>query len=456
MSCTILQPRPYAQLSGKLLLLPLLHSGRTFDFPSELWERVFELGAEGKGGRQFLQSLLVVSKRFKDIALPLFHSSACITTLSSLQSFWKHLHAADRKHDSIRRIPYSAPGRWVKELDLRNIPFTSRGAALEFDEILTNLFPVLPFLSSLRMNPSFVLSRRAIAALVDNAVMMGGSTLRKLEGISYVPQNQAAQCLLGNVPQCQAEEPLVQLLRYCPLLEQLEVIGRGHDPTELDFLNSTEVDSPHSLNYSSVGITSLNLPALQTLTVLSNMHSSILLLTLLLTPLPSLKKLTITPYDDVPFPHSLNTQFILTHGSGLATLALLAPNFNEWPRRIHKSPSMKTLLAACPRLKHLGLENPLPDIDMPSSPASFSSQVHQLEILSLPRPNAAAYTMLVAILPCLPSLRTVRARDVRWLRKGMGLRALETGVQGEMREWRRRLARRGVRVVDGEWKDAEE
>jgi hypothetical protein len=64
-SCTVLQPRPYAQSSGKLLLLPLLHPKRTFDFPPEIWERVFEFGAEGKQGRELLASVLLVSKRFK-------------------------------------------------------------------------------------------------------------------------------------------------------------------------------------------------------------------------------------------------------------------------------------------------------------------------------------------------------------------------------------------------------
>jgi hypothetical protein len=32
-------------------------------------------------------------------------------------------------------------------------------------------------------------------------------------------------------------------------------------------------------------------------------------------------------------------------------------------------------------------------------------------------------------------------------------KALEAGVQGEMHEWRRRFARRGVRLVDGDWRD---
>jgi hypothetical protein len=31
---------------------------------------------------------------------------------------------------------------------------------------------------------------------------------------------------------------------------------------------------------------------------------------------------------------------------------------------------------------------------------------------------------------------------------------LETGVQGEMRNWRRRLDRRGVKVLDAAWKES--
>ncbi|THV06614.1 hypothetical protein K435DRAFT_743761 [Dendrothele bispora CBS 962.96] len=471
-NCTILQPRPYANCSGKLLLLPLLSSKRTFDLPNELWIHVFELGAEGREATRFLRSLLTVSKRFKDIVLPLFYSSARISTLPNLYSFWDHLHTADTKWDSIRRSPYSAPGRWVQRLDLSNLPFTSQSAALEFDGILTKLFPLLPFLSSLKMNPSFILSRRAIGALIDSTLGTAGVLmLRKLEGLSYVPQTHAFQYISGGVSQVQPEEPLVQLLRHCPYLEELEVIGRGLDSTELDFLNSAAFEEQQSqqstpisnifnlLDSSTLGITPIHLPALRTLTLLSHLHSSALALTLLISPLPSLKKLTITPYDDVPFPYSLNSQFILVHGTNLSSLSLLTPNSNEWPRRVHRSPSLRTILTACPNLRHLGLESPLPEIQiplLPSVPSESQKQTHPLEILTLPRPTHTSFTLLRTVLPTTPNLRAVRARDVRWLRKGMGLRAMEAGVQGEMREWRRKLARRGVRVVDGEWKDAEE
>ncbi|THV01463.1 hypothetical protein K435DRAFT_655416, partial [Dendrothele bispora CBS 962.96] len=89
-------------------------------------------------------------------------------------------------------------------------------------------------------------------------------------------------------------------------------------------------------------------------------------------------------------------------------------------------------------------------------PSESQKQTSPLEILTLPRPTHTSFTLLRTVLPTTPNLRAVRARDVQWLRKGMGLRAMEAGVQGEMSEWRRKLTRRGVRVVDGEWKDAEE
>ena len=76
---------------------------------------------------------------------------------------------------------------------------------------------------------------------------------------------------------------------------------------------------------------------------------------------------------------------------------------------------------------------------------------HPLQILSIPRPDARFLSVLESLLPKLPGLKVVRARDIRWLRAGMSSHAREAGVQGEMREWRRRLARRGISVLDATW-----
>jgi hypothetical protein len=40
---------------------------------------------------------------------------------------------------------------------------------------------------------------------------------------------------------------------------------------------------------------------------------------------------------------------------------------------------------------------------------------------------------------------------VRWLRHGMNSHAQEAGIQGEMKAWERRLARRGIRLLDDNW-----
>lgn len=347
-----------------------------------------------------------------------------ISQISFLEKFHSQLHSADQRWDSIRRIPYSTPGRWVHILDLSKLAFTCQSQALLLDSLLTRLFPLLPFLARFSISPSFVLSHHAMASLAGREEV---SHIRSLEGIAYVPSHRSV--ITG-------EEPLVQLLRCCHNLEELEVIGPGLDPSEFEFpFDTADVLLPESF-------TPLNLSNLHTLTLLS-MHSSPLMATLQLSLLPSLRKLTMTPYDDIPYPASLVSHFIATHGATLRSLLLYTPK--SWPTKL--SPSPYTLLHTSPNLRHLSLENPLPSLTV--------APTHPLQILSIPRPNPEFWRILERLLPQLPSLRAVRARDVRWLRKGMTLRAQEAGVQGEMREWRRRLFRRGIRVLDTDWKENE-
>ena len=109
-------------------------------------------------------------------------------------------------------------------------------------------------------------------------------------------------------------------------------------------------------------------------------------------------------------------------------------------------PSPTTLLHTCPRLRHLSLESPLPTLTICSIYPK-----HPLQILSIPRPDAEFLSVLESLLPKLPGLKAVRARDVRWLRPGMGAHAQEAGIQGEMRDWKRRLGRRGIQVLDAQW-----
>ena len=172
------------------------------------------------------------------------------------------------------------------------------------------------------------------------------------------------------------------------------------------------------------------------------MHCSPVMFALLHAALPSLSHLTVTPYDDISIPASLIPQFIETHGTKLASLHLYAPK--SWPTMLFPSPT--TLLHTCPKLYHLSLERPLPTLTV----CSIYPR-HPLHILSIPRPDADFLSVLESLLPKLPNLKVVRARDVRWLRAGMNSHAQEAGVQGEMRRWRQRLARRGIQVLDASW-----
>jgi hypothetical protein len=122
-------------------------------------------------------------------------------------------------------------------------------------------------------------------------------------------------------------------------------------------------------------------------------------------------------------------------------------------------PPPPPVLTCCPELHYLALDQQLLPVLALLEPAqdggggSGSGSPHPLRVLTIARPNARFLREVEALLPRLPSLRVVRARAVRWLRAGVSSKALEAGVQGEMHEWRRRFARRGVRLVDGDWRD---
>jgi hypothetical protein len=239
------------------------------------------------------------------------------------------------------------------------------------------------------------------------------------------------------------EDASLHLLRHATGLEYLEIIGPGVDPlwSEVTW-GDDKLQLPPSWE-------PLHLPNLK-IVHLESMHSSTLMFALLHSPLPSLVKLKLTPYE--AYPHSLVTQFIQMHGVNLRTLVLYTPK--AWPTRLYPSPT--TLLLDCPNLRHLSLEAPLPILSLRSfSPSVPSLKTHPLEILTIPRPTATFYKTLEYLLPSMPKLKAVRARDVRWLRKGMTPYAQAAGVQGELREWSRRLRTKGDRVLDGEWRDCE-
>ncbi|KAG0702748.1 hypothetical protein DFH29DRAFT_804616 [Suillus ampliporus] len=446
----LLYPRPLARFPGRLLLLPLLpHRPPLKPLPSEIWSHIF-VQALFEDDDQDTQShnshnnvlrscssLMLVCKGFKAIAMPLLYSCVRLHSLNSLEKFTAHLHSADRMWDSIRRIPYSTPGRWVQVLDLSELLSALNSSAYyAVNALLTQLFPLLPFLTQLTLCSGFLLSRRALASLTHRD---GSSNLRALGGIYYDPLIYSAVAT--------DEDPFVQLLRVCVDLERLEVIGIGLDDTNLE----SHFDSTEGLKASPI-VVPLYLPHLRSLTLLS-MPSSSLMHALLHSPLPCLQTLSLTPYDDIPFPASLSSLFLETHGQHLRAIFLFTPK--SWPTHYHSSPT--TLLRTSPNLRHLSLECPLPALAIPFKPPMTSGASSPpplpLQILSLPRPSSDFWVTLEILLPFLPSLKVIRMRDVRWLRYGMNSHAQEAGVQGEMKEWNRRLTRKGIRLLDGDWKE---
>jgi hypothetical protein len=168
----------------------------------------------------------------------------------------------------------------------------------------------------------------------------------------------------------------------------------------------------------------------------------------------------VTPYNGR---HTAQLSALLaTHGRGLTSLRINTPLHS--PTSTGDAPPPQPpppVLTSCPELHYLSLDQPLPELLLvPEAPRALDgpsrdAHPHPLRALTIPRPSARFLREVEAQLPRLPSLGVVRARAVRWLRAGVSRKALEAGVQGEMHEWRRRFARRGVRLVDGEWRDPE-
>ena len=335
-----------------------------------------------------------------------------------LEKLLARLQAADKRWDSIRRIPYSAPGRWIHSLDLERFRCTTLEAIFRLDTALYELLPLVPFLTNLVLNHRTVLSRRAWCSFTHRD---GVQNLRCLKGVQLTTSMRID------------EDAFVELLRACTRLEELEIMGTGVDLSDLsapgdDLLNPLPSVYP------------LRLPFFRKFVVLS-MPSSLTLFALLQSPLPTLRHLTVTPYDEVSTPGTLVPRFLRVHGPKLTSLHFYT--VKQWPTILLPSPA--TILETCPSLRHVSLELPLPILTL------VQIEQHHLEILSIPRPKSDYLGVLEKLLPKLPWLRFVRARDVKWLRNGMSTRAQQAGVQGEMLLWKRKLGRRGIQLLDAEW-----
>ncbi|KAI0756575.1 hypothetical protein C8Q80DRAFT_1090729 [Daedaleopsis nitida] len=426
-----LSPRPLARCPSRFPLIPLLPqrpSGKTL--PSEVWSKILQYvyltyGLTGALIEEEIAGLrcglLLISKDLNAVALPLFYAHIRVHSLRVFEKLATRLHSADQQWDSIRRIPYSAPGRWVQTLDLEPLHCHSSEDVLCLDAVLCQVFPLVPFLTSLAVNANTVFSRRSLCTFTYRD---GAQNVRSLKGVQLATSIRVD------------EDAFVELLRACTRLEELEIAGTGvGDTSDLEETHDEIADGPPP------GFHPLHLPFLRKLVALS-MPISPTLYALMHSPLPALRHLTLTPYDELSITASLVPRFILAHGQKLTSLHLYT--VKQWPTTLFPSPA--ALLDICPSLKHVSLELPLPRLTL------SREQQHELEILSIPRPKQEFLGVLEGLLPRLPRLRFVRARDVKWLREGMSSRAQQAGVQGEMLLWRRKLKRRGIQLLDAEWK----
>jgi hypothetical protein len=326
-------------------------------------------------------------------------------------------------------------------LDLSEIALAHSTELLYVDSSLTRLFPLLPFLTSLYLVPELLLSSRVLAALQCKD---GVGELRSLKGVKVsVPVGNASAQPLAPSP-----EAIVRLLGICPRLEQLEMACT--DANDLEPESVVDLDSSYVREEEEVTLSPpLHFPNLKSL-CLSTIPFGSLFLTLLRTPLPALRHLVVAPHNDQ---HTAQLSALLAaHGRNLISLRI---NTRRRLSSIGEVPP-PPILTSCPELHYLALDQhllPVLTLLEPAQDGGSGPHPHPLRVLTIPRPNTRFLREVEALLPRLPSFTVVRARSVRWLRAGVSGKALEAGVQGEMHEWRRRFARRGVRLVDGDWRD---
>ncbi|VDB96564.1 unnamed protein product [Peniophora sp. CBMAI 1063] len=435
----LLRPRPLTKEPACLALVRLLpERPPPIHLPFELWTRIlFHVLGQGNDWLERLPvaerrkqvcrrwHLLSVCKSWAEIAKPLLYQHLHVFTLSSLDKLVTLLHNADQKWDSIRRIPHATPNRWVRSLDVSEVRSSIPAAAMAIDLLLAKMFPLVPYLERLSLCPDYALSRSALASLSDKE---GLQRLKSLMGFKVVHGDGDWGASASTL------DPTLTILQRCSGLEQLEIVNDGGPPNEetalLD-LEDLEVfpDLP-----------SLSLPRLTSL-YLQTPSPTPIMAALLRAEVPALRQLMITPYSDSPCP--VTALILSRHGANLSNLNLQPPK--HWGTIVDAQPS--TILITSPRLRQLSLEYPLPIL------ASPTGILHPLHTLTIPRPNARFLHALEVLLAHLPALRIVRVRGVRWLRSGVSSKALEAGVQGEMRLWRRRLARKNIRLVDADGKD---
>lgn len=369
----------------------------------------------------FRATLIMPPFLFQNIICPLFFTHPPLPSFSSFRTFTSILKISDKSWDSLRRIPYSTPGRWVQNVDLSRVTCHTPTDRLIFDSLLIDLFPLLPFLTELVLNGAVKLSRRSLSAFASKE---GIEYLKVLKGVEWAPALPWYSL---------SEDPLLSFLHVAKNLERLEVIGPGlqEDDFEVPELPIHQLNTPPPTPRPP-----LTLPNLHSLKLLSLPNGPIID-AFIRAYIPRLFSLTITPYDNVI--SALTSDLVAAHGINLKHLTFCTPK--SWP----PLPCMTSpnILSMAPSLETLSLTFPLPALLIPQTP-------HPVRLIRLPRPNHLYLSQLEAWLyiGLLPKLKVVQMREIRWIRPGLSSRAAEAGVQGELKEWKLRLSRLNVHVLD--------
>jgi hypothetical protein len=254
-------------------------------------------------------------------------------------------------------------------------------------------------------------------------MLLTNSVLTALQCKDSIGEQRSVKCVklsvpVGNAPaQTLGPSPdaVVRLLRNCPRLEQLEMACADANNLELEPI----VDPDLSSFRDEVTVTLpplLYLPNLKSL-CLSTVPIGSLFVTLLRTPLPSLRHLVVAPHRDQ---HTAQLSALLaTNGCSLTSLRINTPRHLSTSTGDMPAPP---LLTACPELHYLALDQQLLPVLRLLEPAqdvgsgsdggvgSGSPRAHPLRVLTIPRPNARFFCEVESLLPHLPSLSVVRAR----------------------------------------------
>ncbi|GFZ49472.1 hypothetical protein JCM24511_07592 [Saitozyma sp. JCM 24511] len=416
--------------------------------------------AEREDVQDAAMSLMRVCKAWKPVVMKYLYCEPQLSS-SSLLLLAEAVVRGDKKWDNLRLHPHSIPGRYITTLDLSHL---SEGYFAPHVTVISRAFhdllPLLPNVTHLKLPPGqlpFRLSQLPSAPFLTK--------LRALEGLQ-----------IGDERSYEGRYPFIHLLRAMPGLEVLSVLGPGLAGRDLDL---QEIDQKP-----------IHLPKLHTLT-LDGVKSSLLLSTLLISDLPSIRRLLITSYCGCPGDQTYEFQQV--HGGDLISLTYLPTR--EWPT-VHPTPPLDTL-DLHPKLRHLSYL--LPNSVLQSNriiATSLARDDHPLSTLTLPKwenlarpspspspahtplpqpgandnnhgqqtpflsPSAASIDgvrrsnrFILELLSHKPAhLRYIIADGFTWVKPSLGKAALQAGASGEMRIWAQRLKNHGIELLDGEGK----